>query len=298
MLAEILKDSPIPPGNLLRVIQAERIQPRWTEIALPYGPAPQLSPTTKTRKRPGPGSESSTALNRELQPRTPGFVTVNEPTEATAYPPALIENADQRKKKRGRPSKAEIEVRTAEYAARGEPYPHPPPRRPKNPKPSSEGTFTAPSITFTPVSMGPSGAESSASGKKRAAKAKAAQDVSLPEYGTLDPPIQQFRNEAAGPGHTTDAPSQVPQSVGSESVSLGIASASQDQTLEGREATETYQPRDTPLDPHEGFLNREAPSSEYRRGVGGDILHTGGTPRQQHAAEPDSPKAMLSPEHK
>lgn len=68
--------------------------------------------------------------------------------------------------------------------------------------------------------------------------------------------------------------------------------------MEGREATESYQPRDTPLDPHEGFLNREVPSPEYRPGVGEDRLQTGGTPHQQHPAEPGSPKAILNPEYK
>lgn len=264
----------------------------------PLGPALQLSPTTKARKRPGPSAESSTGLNRELQPRTPGFVTVNEPTEATAYPPGLVETADQRKKKRGRPSKAEIEVRTAEYAARGEPYPHPPPRRSKNPKPPVEGTVaTAPSITFTPVTMGPSGSEASASGKKRAVKAKAPQDVSMAGYGASASPIQQFRNEAAGSVHTPGAPFQAPRSVMSEPVLAGASSAGQDQTMERRETTESYQHRDIQMNPQEGFLSREGPSPEMH-GVGNDTLQTGSTPHQQHTAEHGSPKAMLSPEHK
>lgn len=257
-----------------------------------------MSPTTKARKRPGPSAESSTGLNRELQPRTPGFVTVNEPTEATAYPPGLVETADQRKKKRGRPSKAEIEVRAAEYAARGEPYPHPPPRRSKNPKPPLEGTVSmAPSITFTPVTMGPSGWEASASGKKRTAKAKAHQDVSVAGYGTSASPIQQFRNEAAAPGHTPGAPFQAPESAVSEPVLPAASSAGQDQTMEELETRESYQHRDIQMNPQEGFLNREGPSPELH-GVGNDTLQTGSTPHQQHTAEHSSPKAMLSPEHK
>ncbi|KAL8782876.1 MAG: hypothetical protein Q9213_005053 [Squamulea squamosa] len=210
-LAEILKDSPIPSGNLLRVIQAEGIRPRWTEIALPngrsvsacqkafdslyarvfqiplqpLGPAPLPSPSARQRKRPAAIGEGPIGLNRELQPRGPGFATVNEPPELTAYPPGLADPGDQRKKKRGRPSKAEVEIKAAEYAARGEPYP--PPRKSKNPKLSLEGASPAstmgPSIMFTPVTMGPGGSEGASSGKKRATKAKPQQENTIPQHG-------------------------------------------------------------------------------------------------------------------
>lgn len=36
-LAEIIKDSDIPPSELVTVIQQMKIIPRWTEIALPNG---------------------------------------------------------------------------------------------------------------------------------------------------------------------------------------------------------------------------------------------------------------------
>ncbi|KAL8673846.1 MAG: hypothetical protein Q9168_001758 [Polycauliona sp. 1 TL-2023] len=211
-LAEILKDSQIPSGTLLQIIQGERIRPRWMEIALPQGrsvtacqkaydslyarvfhiplhtlgPAPLPSPSPGQRKRPSAGAEVQMSLNRELQPRGPGFTTIKIPPEptASAYPVALADPGDQRKKKRGRPSKAEAEMKAAEYAARGEPYP--PPRKSKNPKLSSEGTNTAgamgSSIMFTPVTMGPAATEGPSSGTKRATKASPPQDSTIPNY--------------------------------------------------------------------------------------------------------------------
>ena len=111
-------------------------------------------------------------VNRELQPRTPGFSAVNEPSEPTAYPMALADTGDQPKKKRGRPSKAELEIKVAEYAAQGKPYP--PPRKQKPPRPPSEDTRTTgpTAITFTPVTVGPSDTVAASSGKKRTPKPK------------------------------------------------------------------------------------------------------------------------------
>ncbi|KAL8655246.1 MAG: hypothetical protein Q9210_000994 [Variospora velana] len=306
MLAEILKDSPIPPGNLLRVIQGEGIRPRWTEIALPngrsvsacqkafdnlyarifqiplqsWGPAPQPSPSTKSRKRPVPIAETPGGVNRELQPRTQAFVTVNEPLESPAYPPGLLDSAEQRRKKRGRPSKAEVEVKAAEYAARGEPYP--PPRRSKNPKPSTEGTASlGPSITFTPVTMGPSGAEGSSSGKKRAAKIKPQQD---------DPAEVENHQQEQAPSFQTARPGTSGPTV------AGVATAAEDPPPTPIYAPGPYRAEGGfETSPSEAVPSREAADVVHEYGTGNDTLSMSSTVHQQPTAEHEPPNVMHSP---
>ncbi|KAL8961848.1 MAG: hypothetical protein Q9193_001663, partial [Seirophora villosa] len=323
MLAEILKDSHIPPGNLLRVIQGEGIRPRWTEIALPYGrsvsacqkafdnlyarifqiplqswgPAPQPSPSTKPRKRPLPIAETPGALNRELQPRTQGFVTVNEPLESTAYPPGLLDSAEQRKKKRGRPSKAEVEVKAAEYAARGEPYP--PPRRSKNPKPSAEGTSSSgPAITFTPVTMGPSGAEASSSSKKRAAKTISQQDDPFSGYGAAAPSAQQThgRGDVENPRQEQASFFQTSRPGTSDPTTAGVAPAAEDPPPSRIYTTEPHQPEGgVQTSPSEALPSREAAVPGHDHRTGSETLSMGSTVHQRPTAEHDPPEVMHSP---
>ena len=79
----------------------------------------------------GEGSERN--VIHSIQPRPPAFVTVNGQEQFAS------ERSDDRpRKKRGRPNKAEHELRVAQAAARGEVYPRP--RKPKTPRPSMEGT--------------------------------------------------------------------------------------------------------------------------------------------------------------
>ncbi|KAI4143293.1 MAG: hypothetical protein L6R39_004632 [Caloplaca ligustica] len=261
----------------------------------PALPAPHPSPTTKARKRPVAGAEIPPGLNRELQPRTSGFVTVNEPLESTAYPPGLLENPDQRKKKRGRPSKAEIEVKAAEYAARGEPYP--PPRRSKNPKISAEGVATTgPPITFTPVTMGPSGAEGISSAKKRTPKAKAQKDTPVTGYGPAASPIHHFHGDPGilNPTRGTTFPS--PQPGPRETTFAGMGPAAQDQPTEGRDITEPHQHQgESQMVPSEGSPRREGASSEYTHEAGYDTLQTSSTAQQPAIVEHGSPSVMHSP---
>ncbi|KAL8952443.1 MAG: hypothetical protein Q9222_001634 [Ikaeria aurantiellina] len=310
-LAEILKDSPIQPGNLLRVIQAEGIRPRWTEIALPYGrsvsacqkaydnlffrvfpglvhplgPAPQPSPSAKSKKRPAVGTETPGGPNRELQPRTPGFATVNEPLEATAYPIALAETSDQRKKKRGRPSKAEVEVKAAEYAARGEPYP--PPRRSKNPKPPSEAmSTTAPPFTFTPVTMGPGGIEGSSSGKKRTSKVKLQRDDPAPGMSTMVTPTPSGQREGDEAVQLPHQPTQPLQPEGAEGM-LAATRPMQESTAEGPGAVEipSYQPMPREI-PTEGFMTHQtASAAEHDQGTARQDPQTRSTIEEQATAE-------------
>lgn len=78
----------------------------------------------KPKKRPY-GSDGSMAVDRIIQPRTSEFSAVNETYHSPLHPVAPTSGGEPPKKKRGRPSKAEYEVRVAEYAARGESYPAP-----------------------------------------------------------------------------------------------------------------------------------------------------------------------------
>ncbi|KAL8710926.1 MAG: hypothetical protein Q9220_004525 [cf. Caloplaca sp. 1 TL-2023] len=317
-LAEILKDSPIQPGNLLRVIQAEGIRPRWTEIALPYGrsvsacqkaydnlyyrvfpglvhplgPAPLPSPSAKSKKRPAAGTETPGAPNRELQPRTPGFATVNEPLEATAYPIGLAETSDQRKKKRGRPSKAEVEVKAAEYAARGEPYP--PPRRSKNPKPPLEtmGT-TAPPFTFTPVTMGPGGMEGASSGKKRTSKVKVQRDGSSPGLATTVTPAPYGQREADETLGMSRQPTQPFRREAPED-SLAATRQIQDSTAEGPVIGETlsYQPMPQNIST-DAFATRQTVSAaEHDQGTERQEPPVSSTIEQRTTAEHGPSEAM------
>ncbi|KAL8699159.1 MAG: hypothetical protein Q9224_001534 [Gallowayella concinna] len=311
-LAEILKDSPIPAGNLLRVIQAEGIRPRWTEIALPHGrsvsacqkafdslytrvfqpplqplgPAPPLpSPSAKPRKRPVTGGEISMGLNRELQPRGPGFATVNDLPESTAYPLGLADPGDQRKKKRGRPSKAEAEIKAAEYAARGEPYP--PPRKSKNPKLSSEGTSTGgPPITFTPVTTGPGAAGGTLSAKKRAAKVRVQTDDSTPNHGPTPDAFQQIQGMG---GSAVKTPNAISQTSHTGLLLPGVFPDVQEQTLEGHNVGALHLQHDAQMTPAETYADHEQVSLEHEGE--NDLMHARGTTQHQSTTEHTSSAA-------
>lgn len=103
--------------------------------------------TPKQRKRQYPSGEGPMAVDRIIQPRISDFSSVNEPFNPQSTPTAAVPG-EPPKKKRGRPSKAEYEIRLAEYAARGEPLP--PPRKPKTPKRSGERPAPTANM-FTPT---------------------------------------------------------------------------------------------------------------------------------------------------
>ena len=90
------------------------------------------------QKRQGASANDVPALHQYQ------FAPINEPSNPSAFHPAPLvhtELADKSGKKRGRPSKAERELREAEARARGEVY-QPTKRKPKTPRPSAEGTIT------------------------------------------------------------------------------------------------------------------------------------------------------------
>lgn len=108
--------------------------------------------TPKQRKRQYPSGDGPMAVDRIIQPRISDFSSVNEPFNPPSAPTSAGPG-EPPKKKRGRPSKAEYEIRLAEYAARGEPLP--PPRKPKTPKRSAERSAPTANM-FTPTAGGAS----------------------------------------------------------------------------------------------------------------------------------------------
>ncbi|CAO1603979.1 MAG: hypothetical protein LQ349_007456 [Xanthoria aureola] len=313
-LAEILKDSQISSATLLRVIHGERIQPRWTEIALPHGrsvaacqkafdslfarvfrfplqplgPAPLPSPSPRPKKRPAAGAENPMGPNRELQPRGPGFATVNDPPESTAYPAGLADPGDQRKKKRGRPSKAEAEIKAAEYAARGEPYP--PPRKPKNPKLSSEGASTTgtmgPSIMFTPVTMGPGVTEGASSGKKRAAKPNLQQESTIPNFSETPANPQQIYEGGAS---ILGQPMLFGQAPQPGNINTGVRPG-EEQLKEEDSSGQSRQAKSEKASPPENVALRERKASPHQN----EVNDAAGGPIQQQATTEYAPsEAML-----
>ena len=86
-------------------------------------------------------------VDRIIQPRISDFSSVNDPF-SPQYLPAPVNLSEPQRKKRGRPSKADYQVRLAEYAARGEVYPAP--RKSKAPRQSAEG-FAPTALMMTPA---------------------------------------------------------------------------------------------------------------------------------------------------
>lgn len=121
-----------------------------TNFPLVLRPPVNLEPkvTPKQRKRQYPSGDGPMAVDRIIQPRISDFSAVNEPFNPSPLAPTATGLGEPPKKKRGRPSKAEYEIRVAEYAARGEPLP--PPRKPKTPKRSAESHAPTANM-FTPT---------------------------------------------------------------------------------------------------------------------------------------------------
>ncbi|KAL9591134.1 MAG: hypothetical protein Q9203_000005 [Teloschistes exilis] len=256
----------------------------------PMVPGPQPSPSAQSRKRPAGGAEMSIGPNRELQPRTPGFLTVNDPIEPTAYPVGLADSGEQRKKKRGRPSKAEAEVKAAEYAARGEPYP--PPRKPKNPKTLPEGASPmGSSITFTPVTMGPSAAEGTSSGKKRTPRTKAPKDDDgNPGYGLRISTPQQLAVERVNPVITPDATAQATLP---ETVPARVYTTAQEQTSDRQDPGDVRRQQEEQAQaiPTESSAAQERRSSAHEHEATEGMIQTREGEDQQTPAGPGSPEA-------
>lgn len=154
LLAEIIK-AHFPSQLLLNIVRENNVQPKWTDIPLPPGrslrscqmafnelnatvpgpdyrpprqqlPAPMTiypAPLDTSKKRPHQ-PEVTTPLGRLIQPRPPQPYPGEFVSGPAAYTmPQVGEPAT--KKKRGRPTKAEMQARAEAAAARGEVYPAP-----------------------------------------------------------------------------------------------------------------------------------------------------------------------------
>ncbi|KAL8872672.1 MAG: hypothetical protein Q9174_001735 [Haloplaca sp. 1 TL-2023] len=262
----------------------------------PLGPILQPSPSSAlSRKRPTVGGDSSMGPNRELQPRTPVFSTVNDPVESPAYPPGLTDSGDQRKKKRGRPSKAEAEVKAAEYAARGEPYP--PPRKSKQSKTSAEGPTTmASTVTFTPVTMGPSIVEGPSAGRKRTPKTKAVKEDTISGYGAT-PTNPQMTQGALGQPNPTPAPwvQGSPREVAETAVAHSHPPA-QTETRERHELGPDQRALYAQVTSSEANPSPERPDANKQPGANADTPHMNETAYSPLAARQDVPDPVHGPQ--
>ena len=101
---------------------------------------PLMTPRPK-KKRPSAGPGPSTSSDTPLQPQQYQFAPINESSIPSPFQSVSLgpgETSEKGGKKRGRPSKAERELREAEAAARGEVY-QPTKRKKQTPRPSAEG---------------------------------------------------------------------------------------------------------------------------------------------------------------
>ena len=105
-------------------------------IPTAFAPAVQPSMTAAGigRKRALPGNDTTTSATRTLQPRPTVFGALNGDQAAAMHASSGHDLAQPPKKKRGRPSRAEMEARAAAAALRGELYP--PAKSPRTPKPA------------------------------------------------------------------------------------------------------------------------------------------------------------------
>ncbi|KAG5301156.1 AT hook domain-containing protein [Histoplasma ohiense] len=172
LLTEIIKRARIPPSFLYNMIQEQGVSPAFMEIPLPpgrsviacqnaydhmsqeygnisqrqrlSGPTAPLQISPGDRKRPPPFQvEKPPAGHRAIQPKPipPG----RYPSTDIRTPQQLSPNVDnslfsEPPRKRGRPSKAEIQRRNQLAQARGDPYP------PVNRHPPRFGVQLAPSL--------------------------------------------------------------------------------------------------------------------------------------------------------
>ena len=262
----------------------------------PLGPILQPSPSSAlSRKRPAGGGDSSMGPNRELQPRTPGFPTVNDPVESPAYPLGLTDSGDQRKKKRGRPSKAEAEVKAAEYAARGEPYP--PPRKSKQSKTSSEGPTTmASTLTFTPVTMGPSIVEGPSAGRKRTPKTKAIKDDTISGYGATPTNLQMTQGALGQPNPTPVLWAQSSPREAAETAAPHTHPPAQAETNERHEMGPDQRPLYAQVSSSEASPPSERSDANRQPGANVDTAHTNERAHSPLAARQDVPDPVHGPQ--
>ncbi len=201
---------------------------------------PGMVAPTSGRKRALPAKDPATPGNRALQPRPTAFATLNGDPSALLQPsPGDGEPVQPPKKKRGRPSRAEVEARQAAAAARGEVYP--PAKSPRTPKPArpaerrslaghedlshlAAGMGTMTGLPVTATTTTPAGASTAvtpgSTGKRRRGrptKAEAEAKRVIAEAG-LVPPHDGPTTMGPPDHHHMDDPSDVTPLVGGPDV--------------------------------------------------------------------------------
>ena len=120
-----------------------------------------------------------------------------------------VESGEPSKKKRGRPSKAEQEIRAAQAAERGEVYP--PLKKVKTPRPSMEGGAPVAVMTTPPTAEAPSPGMLSADKRKRGRAGNVQPETSKRSLEATAHAVEQVQAEAGqAPGEVV-AETQAPE---------------------------------------------------------------------------------------
>ena len=152
---------------------------------------PSESSPSNPKKRPAPTSADIPAPTaRAIQPRPSFIASINGQNDPMMHNIAAERGGEPPKKKRGRPSKVDLEQRTAEAEARGQIYPSPKTSAHKAPKESRIDTsFPAQDVAATgmPMAMMVSptegvGDSTSSTPKKRGRPPKSLMDTNKLEF--------------------------------------------------------------------------------------------------------------------
>ncbi|EEH17715.1 hypothetical protein PABG_00278 [Paracoccidioides brasiliensis Pb03] len=187
LLTEIIKKARIPPGFLYNMIAEHQVSPAFAEIPLPPGRSmktcqdafhqmaqeyghlaqhrhslpgptapPQMSPGERKRPPPPVPLDKQPSGHRAIQPKpaAPGrYSSTDIRTQQQLSPSVDSSFFNEPPRKRGRPSKAEMQRRSMAAQARGETYPS---LRKDLPRPGIHPTPLAPGGTESQASVLPS----------------------------------------------------------------------------------------------------------------------------------------------
>lgn len=120
-----------------------------------------------------------------------------------------VESDEPPKKKRGRPSKAEQEIRAAQAAERGEIYP--PPKKVKTPRSSMAGGAPIAVMTSTPTTEAPSPGMISTEKRKRGRPGKTQPEASKLSLEATAHAVEQMQAESGNVSGESVAETQAPQ---------------------------------------------------------------------------------------
>lgn len=150
------------------------------------------------------GDASTSSAARTIQPRPVAFASVNGQEGPTA-----VESDEPPKKKRGRPSKAEQEIRAARAAERGETYP--PPKKVKTPRTSMAGGAPTAVMTTTPTAEARSPGMTSTDKRKRGRPGKTQPEASKLSLEATAHAVEQMQAESENVSAEVVAETQAPE---------------------------------------------------------------------------------------